>query len=204
VRPLGIGTAPLSKSGLAVVRDFPMPRTTLKLACYPPPPIQAPLAKPSLMRFVSSHLCMPVPQVLRGECRRQRGSAPSLGKHEGPGLWPPGSLPLHQFLVRTGKARSSSRPCEGRRSERPEAVKSGAAGTGATRSPKGEHGEDPPFDRRGRGDILGARRGEAHSERLRPAGPSASAPQARPSQKNFSAKRCPQTCSQPRVENLPF
>src|SRR5438270_7448246 len=56
--------------------------------------------------------------------------------------------------------------------ERPQPVKSGEAGTGPTRShaqggtpEHGEHGEDPPFDRRGRGDIsdLPGRRGNARA-----------------------------------------
>jgi hypothetical protein len=77
-----------------------------------------------------------------------------------------------QFLVRTGKARSSSRPCTaGAISERPEAVKTRllardrkifcpyplAKNTG------------PAFDRRGRGDTIPARRGRSPLKTKTPA-----------------------------------
>jgi hypothetical protein len=100
-------------------------------ADYAPKLLQAPLAKP--LSFGLSARAMPAGEAV--------ASLLSL-------------LPLVQFLVRTGKARSSSRPCKVGLSERPQPVKSGEAGTGPTRShaqgvppEHGEHGEDPPFDR---------------------------------------------------------
>jgi hypothetical protein len=66
------------------------------------------------------------------------------------------ALSLMQFLVRTGKPVPRPVPAKAGLSERPQPVKSGEAGTGATRThaypgldpgEHGEDGEDPPFDR---------------------------------------------------------
>ncbi|HYI84425.1 MAG TPA: phage terminase large subunit, partial [Acetobacteraceae bacterium] len=53
---------------------------------------------------------------------------------------------LDQFLVRLGKSPFLARPCKRSPRSARRLVKSGAAGTGATRSAEREHGEDPPFD----------------------------------------------------------
>ena len=76
---------------------------------------------------------------------------------------PANSFSQAMFLVRPEKPVPRPGPCIPSRSERPQSVKSGAAGTGATRSPffTGEHGEDPPFDGRGRADTLKAGLGKS-------------------------------------------
>ena len=70
------------------------------------------------------------------------------------------------------KARSSSRPCTCRRSERPETVKTRRlARDRLFFCPFSQKNTGPTFDRRGRGDILAARRGAALlKQKLQPAG----------------------------------
>jgi len=82
-------------------------------------------------------------------------------------------LPALPFLVRTGKARSSSRPCTAGTIGAPGGCQNGASWRRDRRffAPSLAKNTGPAFDRRGRGDILAVRRGAALlNEKLQPEG----------------------------------